>query len=158
MLFDPAEPLSWQALQYVAAIVGRITTAAGYFTDLGAGEVTLDTSTVDESSTDSYTIVAGGAFTPVDGKSSQRTTAEEMAVTVQYAVPLQQGVVAELLAHRARADLQRALRAENPRERPQGLRTLEVTGSTLGDPENGAAVVIAQVTLRAGLSETNSPA
>jgi hypothetical protein len=157
-LFDVTEPLSWQVLQYVQAIVGRITQAAGYRTDLGAGEVTLDTSTVDENATTPYTTVAAGAFAGVDANSGRRTLSGDMEVAVQYAVPLQSGVNAELLAHRGRADLVRAIHAENPRERPQGLRTLEITGSTLGDPENGAAVVIAQVTLRASLSETHTPA
>lgn len=151
-----AEPISWQVLGVVKAMIEKITIANGYHTDLGAGLVLIDRSQLPEEDA-AFTIIIAGAISAVAEKSSSRISSSEMEIIVEFALPMVDGTNPELLAHRGRADIVRALKSG---ELPTGagMGALKVTGSAIGTPDGGAAIVIAQVTARAGLTETNVPA
>jgi len=94
---------------------------------------------------------------PIDDTGTgARMTRSEMVAIVEFYVPFGGDDVAELLAHRGRADLVRALR-EPLRGKTPGILNLKVTGSRIGSPEETAGLVVAQVTARVDLNET-SPA
>ena len=80
-----------------------------------------------------------------------------MDVTIEFAVPFSTSANAELFAHRAMADIVRCLR-KGMSDSAIGVRSVVLTGRRLGTPADGAASVIAQVTARAGLTETYPPA
>lgn len=154
-----SDPVSWQLLEHVQAALKLVTVARGYFTDLGLAVVALEGDQLPEDDTP-YTAVLATDL-PIDEEASTRsTTRTDMEITVEFAVPFAADQNANRAAHRARADVIRALipLRKNPKDRPLGVSNFQITGSTIGTPEGGAAVVIAQVTARAGLTESNQPA
>ncbi|WP_143703965.1 MULTISPECIES: hypothetical protein [Luteimonas] len=140
-----------------------ITTAAGYRTELGAGNVVLDDEDVDGDDSDEACIFIDATdIDPAAG--GKRFDSPTMEITIEFVVPRRTGVNAKLLAHRGCADLVRALNFKTTgrdTNLPQGFATFELTGARLRgytDEEASASFVIAQVTARAGLTELHSPA
>lgn len=155
---DPiVEPVSWAALELVKTRVAQITVARGYYSDIGAGLVTLDPRKDRTSPTQIVTLISGTDVTENDGASGPRTSVSDMDLTIEAAIPYEVADNPALVAHRARADICRALR-EGVRDAALGLRSLKTTGSRVAFANDGSAVVIAQVTARAGLAETIPPA
>ena len=148
-----AEPLTWQALELIKARVETIRIENGFHTDLGLGLVTLDTGR--DADGGLMTLIAATDIPIDDTGSGNRTTRGQMDVVVEFYVPFGDDDVAELIAHRARADLVRVLRAPL-RGALKGIENLVVTGSRIGSPEETAGVVVAQVTARVDLTETSS--
>lgn len=154
-----AEPASWSLLEYLRARVQLIRTEDGFHTDLGAGAIVLDDDELpDDATTPMTAIEAASADPEITGRRFAKSTVE---VTVEFSVP--RGAGAEnpkLLVHRARTDLIRALLVD-PKTLPRGIASLEITGATLGstsDQVAGVSYAIAQVSVRAGLIETDSSA
>ena len=81
-------------------------------------------------------------------------------IVIEVSVPFDVDDGPQRLAHRARSDLMRALvpLRKDIKTRPQGVNSFAITGSTVGQPDDGASVVLVQVTARAGLTESTSPA
>lgn len=155
---DPiVEPVSWAALELVKTRIAQITVARGYYSDIGAGLVTLDPRKDRSSPTQIVTLISGTDVTENDSASGTRTSVSDMDLTIEAAIPFEVGANPALVAHRARADICRALR-EGVRDAALGLRSLKTTGSRFAFAHDGSAVVIAQVTARAGLAETIPPA
>ncbi len=152
-----AEPITWLAIQAIAARLASITVANGWHTDLGTASVVTDRSQQLESLQPSVTILAG-EIEGNPGQSGTRTQVTDMDVTVEFSIPRALGVSPELLAHRGRADLVRALTTD-ARDAAAGIRSIKVTGSRIGSAvEPGSNLVIAQVSARVGLSESTQPA
>lgn len=154
-----SNPITWQLLEHVRDALKLITTARGYNTDIGLHVIALESSQLPEDTVPSTLILATDI--PVNEEaSSSSTTKSDMDIVIEFAVPFMIDDNAQLVAHRARSDVMRALipLRKKPKERPIGVTTFAITGSRIGQPEDGAVVVIAQVTARAGLIETQSPA
>lgn len=153
---DPVttEPVSWVAIELVAARLSGVSRAAGYRTDLGLGSVSTDPAERVSADAVMHTLVSGEGFTEKPEASGRRLKVSDMDVTVEVFVPFSDSESAARLAHCARADVIRALSGGVTRAE-EGVRSLEITGSSfaLGATADGAAVVIAQVTARAGLAE-----
>ena len=150
------EPVTWLALQMVEAMVREITVANGYHTDIGLGLVTLDTRQEVEGD-QLRTTIAATAVPINESASGPRTVKSDMDFVIEVSVPFTSDEIPELVAHRARADVIRALRGDF-RGGAIGVNSLHVTGARLGTPDDGAAAVIAQVSARAGLTESKPPA
>lgn len=155
---DTDEPLTWQALQVIRELVEGITTDAGYRTDLGLGTVITDRSRLKLQGNTPITLIVAGEVVVNPDASGQRTTADDMDVTVEVAIPFESDNV-ELVAHRARADLVRAFKTDL-RGRVAGFRSFAVTGSGFSSDadDKGLKFTLVQVTARAGLTETATPA
>lgn len=151
-----AEPASWLFLQWVKAQIEQIAIDEGYLTDIGAAPVVLDDDQVDDRAALPPTIVEATAIRPTS--QSPRSLNSDIEVAINFAVPRGDGTSnPKLLLHRARADLVRVLKV-NPRARglPNFIREVEVGDAVLGftDPdENGNALVLGQLDVRAGLTE-----
>lgn len=144
----------------IAARLQTVTQANGYRTDLGLGTVSTDPAEKASADSAMHTLISAEDFPPADPKASTRNIKNyDMTVTVEVFVPFADDQNAALMVHRARADVVRALSGDMQREEP-GVRLLEITGSSFdqGVSADGAAVAIAQVTARAGLTETYPPA
>lgn len=152
-----AECASWQMIEAVSDLVGRITVANQYYTDLGVAPRVLDrTQQVDPDQ--AFVIILAETFETLDEKSNHRTLCSGVDVVLEYVIPRAPNANAEQLAHRGRADLVRAL-ATDLRGAPKGFTSIQVTGSAITSPEEpGSDLVIAQVTARAVLSESLMPA
>ena len=151
------EPISWLALELVKERLQVVTIAAGYHTDIGVGQITLDRRQERKIEGEVITLITGGDFTDKPDSSGPRTTVTEMDVNIEVIVPFAADDNPDLIAHRARADVLRALRSGIKGE-AQGLRSLKTTGSGFVVGNDGGAVVIVQVSARAGLAETSQPA
>lgn len=154
-----SNPVTWQLLEHVRDALKLITAARGYSTDLGLHVVALEASQLPESDVPSTLVL--GTDIPVNEDASTRTTTKsDMDIVIEFAVPFLIDENAQLVAHRARADVIRALipLRKNIKDRPLGVTSFAITGSRIGQPEDGASVVIAQVTARAGLVESQNPA
>ena len=132
----------------------RITVENGFYTDLGLSLIALDPRQKPEEGA-IYTAIASSLFPTEDA--SSRTVRSTMEIVIETTLPFELDENPELLAHRARADIVSVIR-NNFRNQAIGITSLVVTGSQLSQPEDGAAAVIAQVTARAGLTETQLPA
>lgn len=153
----PEFPVTWSALTAISERIKQITSVNGYYTDLGEGVVTTDPSEIESDPEFPFTTIVGGDIVDNSATSSNRTFNCDMDVTVEFSVPFSTSANAELLAHMAMADIVRCIR-QSMRDTPPGVRSLVLTGRRLGTPAEGAISVIAQVTARAGLTETYPPA
>ena len=152
-------PTSWQVLQHVEAALKLITVARGFYTDLGTHVIALEPD--QQPAGDVLHTVVIGTDLPVNEDTSTRShTRSDMDILIEVSVPFDADEGPQLLAHRARADLMRALvpLRKNIKDRPQGINSFSITGSVVGQPDDGASVVLVQVTARAGLTESTSPA
>ena len=154
---DPATPVSWAALELIQQRLAGVTVARGYYTDLGAGVITLDPREQRQASASIFTLITGEAIADNESASGTRTTVSDMEIVIEAVIPFTASENPALIAHRVRADLYRALR-DGVRDTALGLRSLKTTGSSFTVGTDGEAVVIAQVTARAGLAETIPPA
>ena len=153
------EPISWRALEALADVVRGITQANGYHTDIGAGPVILDDEQIDADAPDQSAVFIDA--TEILTESSGRgMVSSGMDITIEFVVPRTAvNRNPKLLVHRGCADLMRALSFKTSGRDttlPTGFRTFAVTGARLDgitDEETGDAVVIAQVTARAGLTD-----
>ncbi|GAB3305643.1 hypothetical protein [Luteimonas notoginsengisoli] len=153
-----AEPASWLVLEYIRDVLRAITVANGYRTDLGDGAFILDDSDVPDD-IDAPATVIEATTVPVS-TSSRAHINSDASITVEFAVPRGDGSTnPKLLAHRARADIVKALMVDT-RTLPPFIRTLELVDAQLfgADDASGASFHIAQVSARAGLTELKSPA
>lgn len=154
---DIVEPVSWAALELVRTRLQGITVAQGYYSDIGAGVISLDPRTQRDADNQIVTLITADAVADNEGSSGVRTTVSDMELTIEVVVPFAATDNPALIAHRASADICRALRT-GVRDTATGLRSLKTTGSRFVIENDGSAVVIAQVTARAGLAETIPPA
>ena len=154
-----AEPITWEALQFIKARVAAIRTADGYFTDLGAGEILTDRSRLKLEGQSAVMLIVAGDIEANATGSNERIKNSDMDVTLEYAIQFE-SENPELLAHRARADIVRALAQPLSRGELQCLRLIEITGSRFAQDadEKGLPFTLAQVTARAGLTERHAPA
>lgn len=149
----PEFPVTWSALLLIRDRIQTITSANGYYTDLGDGTVTTDPSAIEGEPQQPFTTIVAGDIVDNTETSTKRVAISEMDVTIEFAVPFSTSADAELLAHMAMSDIVRCIRG-GIRNEAIGLRSLAITGRRLGTPADGATSVIAQVTARAGLAES----
>lgn len=154
---DPATPVSWAALELIQQRLTGITVERGYCTDIGEGVITLDPRQQRQAGAEIFTLITGEAITDNEAASGTRTTVSDMEIVIEAVIPFSASENPALIAHRVRSDLYRALR-DGVRDAAVGLRSLKTTGSSFTVGTDGEAVVIAQVTARAGLAETIPPA
>lgn len=154
-----SNPATWQLLEHVRDAIRRITPANGFTTEIGLGVVALEASQLPEEDTPSVLILARDIAIDED-KSTRSALASSMSVLIECTVPFAVHENPQLAAHRARADVLRALipLRRDIKDRPRGVSDFSLIGSLIGEPEDGAACVIAQVVARASLTETISPA
>ncbi len=121
------EPISWQALELLQALLRQIRIANGYRTDIGA-DVSLDGGQVPDDSQPHVQLFAGDLPVTSEGK---RLRNQSMDVFVQAVVPI--GGNAELTAHRARADICRCLLDWTRLGVPPGLSSISITDSVIAE-------------------------
>ncbi|WP_447940100.1 hypothetical protein [Pseudoxanthomonas mexicana] len=147
------------ALQVLRARIAGITIANGYRTDLGAGVILTDRSELTLESQESVTLIVAGDIEDIEASSSDRIKNSDMDVTFECAIRFDSENT-ELVAHRARADIVRALAQPLSRDETQCFRSIALTGSRFAQDadEKGIPFTLAQVTARAGLTERFAPA
>ncbi|EKT4087983.1 TPA: hypothetical protein UM348_000751 [Stenotrophomonas maltophilia] len=151
------EPLSWQLVEFLRERVRLILTDAGFLTDIGAGLIVIDDSELDEDQSGPATVISVQQLSRIGGGSAQVTS--DASVTIEFEVPRESGEVnPRLLVHRARYDLIRVL-TFNDKLLPKGITTFELLQSQMATLEDdaGHSAVVAQITARAGLTETFEP-
>lgn len=151
------EPITWRAIQSIKAMLQGIAAGDVYYTDIGAGIILDDRSQLVLSG-EVATVITAGDFDENEDASGPRTSISSMDLTIEVAVPF--GVDnAELVAHRAAADIRRALRT-SLRNAPARFRKLQVTGTSFGagTDDQGEPFTLAQVSARADLAEQATPA
>jgi len=156
-VLDVPEPLSWQLVEFLRGRVKLIRASEGFRTDIGTGLIIVDDSEVDEGSESPATVISVRQLSRSGGGSAQVTS--DAAITIEFEVP-RSGNVANprLLVHRARHDLIRAL-TFNVKALPRGITSFEILETQLASLEDdaGHSAVVAQITARAGLTETFEP-
>lgn len=154
-----AEPITWEALQVIKARVLAIRTTNDFRTDLGAGLILTDRSRLDLDQHEAVMLIVAGDIEDIEAGSNERIRNVDMDVTLEFAVRFE-SEDPELVAHRARADIVRALAQPLSRDELKCLRTLVITGSRFAQDadEKGIPFTLAQVTARAGLTERHAPA
>lgn len=151
------EPLSWQLVEFLRERVRLILTDAGFLTDIGAGLIVIDDSELDEDQSGPATVISVQQLSRIGGGSAQVTS--DASVTIEFEVPRESGEVnPRLLVHRARYDLIRVL-TFNDKLLPKGITKFELLQSQMATLEDdaGHSAVVAQITARAGLTETFEP-
>ena len=106
-----------------------------------------------------FTLIVADEITTNDAATgrSQRTVSGEITLIIEFCIP-KGDTSAELAAHRARADIVRALGA-TVRGAAAGIRSIAVVSTRITDaPLGGTELVIAQVLARASLTESLPPA
>lgn len=152
-------PTTWQLLEHVRDALKLVQSSRGYLTDLGLDTVALEADQLPEDDAP-YTLVLATDADINEDASTRSTLSSTMDIVIECAVPFAVASDAQLQAHRARFDVVRALipLRKEIKARPRYVNSFAITGSRIGTPEGGAAVVIVQVTARAVLTETLLPA
>lgn len=150
-----AEPVSWLTLESYREEVLKITPANGYLTAIGDGQIILDRAKLTLSDVP-VTLITAGDIVPKEGAQGRGVMSSDMDISFEVAVPFDTEN-AELVAHRARADLIRMLLSAANRF-VAGRGSIVITGSAIDSDANAAGIsfTLAQVTARAGLTETYS--
>lgn len=153
------EPITWQLLQHVQAALKLVTVERGFMTDIGLGPIALEAKQLPEDD-EPYTLILARDIPVSEDTATRSTLSSDADVVIEVAVPFDADENAQRQAHRARLDVIRALLPlrKDIKDRPYGIRSFALTGSSIGTAEDGASVVIAQVTARAGLTESMNPA
>lgn len=154
---DLAEPLSWQLVEFLAARVRLILRSRGFRTDIGAGAVIIDETEISEDNTEPATIISVRQLSRSGGGVAQSSS--DAAITIEFEVPRGSDEAnPRLLVHRARHDLIRALTFKE-KSLPLGVTSFELLETQLATLEDdaGHTAVVAQITARAGLTETFEP-
>ncbi|MGE6332743.1 hypothetical protein [Stenotrophomonas sp. NPDC077659] len=152
-----AEPLSWQLVEFLRDRVKLIRTSAGFRTDIGSGLIVVDDDEVPEDQSEPATVISVQQLSRSGGGSAQASS--DAAITIEFEVPRGSGQEnPRLLVHRARHDLIRALTL-NAKMLPMGVTAFEVLTTQMATLEDdaGHSAVVAQITARAGLTETFEP-
>lgn len=134
-----------------------IRASAGFLTDIGAGLIVVDDAELAEDQSGPATLISVQQLSRIGGGSAQVNS--DASVTIEFEVPRESGEVnPRLLVHRARYDLIRAL-TFNPKLLPKGVTAFELVSTQMATLEDdaGHTAVVAQITARAGLSETFEP-
>lgn len=150
------EPVSWQLLEFVAGRVRLITTESGFFTDIGSGLILLDDEDAPEDAAVAATAIVVDRISFQSGGRAQANS--DVGLTIEFSVPRGQDEDRpNRLVHRARHDLIRVLTFDS-RSLPLGLTKFEVVDSQLAEvTDGGHSSVVAQITARAGLTESFQP-
>ena len=151
------EPLSWQLVEFLRDRVELIRTATGFLTDIGTGLIIIDDDQVSEDQSEPATVISVQQLSRSGGGNAQASS--DAAITIEFEVPRGGGQVnPRLLVHRARHDLIRAL-TFNLKLLPKGVTAFEVLTTQMATLEDdaGHSAVVAQITARAGLTETFEP-
>jgi hypothetical protein len=153
-----AEPLTWRAVQEVKTLLQSIDGSSGWHTDIGTHPI-HDDRTVQPDTSAPFTVIVADEITTAETATgrSRRTLSGDQELVIECAVPAGDAN-AELVAHRARADIVRALCADLRGAAP-GFRTLTIVSTRITDAVlAGTELVIAQVLVRASLTESQLPA
>lgn len=150
-----SEPITWQVVQYIKSRLLQIDGTDGWHTSLGIGAVLDDESQYDARTGEPAAIITIGAITAGEEAQGQRLRTYSVPITIDYAVPIPGNTNPALLAHRAMADIRRALMG-SLRGAPVNFTRLDIENSTVARPD-GSNNIIAQVNVQAGVSETLSP-
>ncbi|HFK2915978.1 hypothetical protein [Stenotrophomonas sp. SMYL36] len=156
-MVDLAEPLSWQLVEFLRGRVELIRESAGFRTDIGTGLIVVDDSEVDEDFEGPATLISVRQLSRSGGGSAQVTS--DAAITIEFEVPRTSNLAnPRLLVHRARHDLIRAL-TFNVKALPKGITSFDLLETQMASLEDdaGHSAVVAQITARAGLTETFEP-
>ncbi len=152
-----AEPLSWQLVEFLRDRVKLIRTSAGFRTDIGGGLIVVDDDEVSEDQSEPATVISVQQLSRSGGGTAQ--VSSDAAITIEFEVPRESGQEnPRLLVHRARHDLIRALTL-NAKMLPVGVTAFELLTTQIAKLEDdaGHSAVVAQITARAGLTETFEP-
>ena len=153
-----AEPLTWTTILAIKSMLQAIDGAPDWHTDLGTHPIHTDRTQQPDAGAP-FTFIVADEITTNDAATgrSQRTVSGEIAVIIEFCIP-KGDTSAELVAHRARADIVRALGA-TVRGAAAGIRYIAVVSTRITDaPLGGTELVIAQVLARASLTESFPPA
>ncbi|HFF6202028.1 TPA: hypothetical protein ACGCGR_000668 [Stenotrophomonas maltophilia] len=156
-MVDLAEPLSWQLVEFLRGRVELIQKSSGFRTDIGTGQIVVDDSEVDEDFEGPATLISVRQLSRSGGGSAQVTS--DAAITIEFEVPRTSNLAnPRLLVHRARHDLIRAL-TFNVKTLPKGITSFDLLETQMASLEDdaGHSAVVAQITARAGLTETFEP-
>ena len=156
-MVDLSEPLSWQLVEFLRERVAMIRISAGFRTDIGEGLIIVDDSEVEEDAESPATVISVRRLSRSGGGNAQADS--DAAITIEFEVPRATDVAnPRLLVHRARHDLIRVL-TFNVKALPRGITSFELIETQMASLEDdaGHSAVVAQITARAGLTETFEP-
>lgn len=151
------EPASWQLLEFLAGRVRLIRAGSGFFTDIGSGLILLDDEDAPPDLAVAATAIVVDRISNASGGRAQANS--DVGLTIEFSVPRGQDEGRpNRLVHRARHDLMRVLTFDS-RSMPLGLTKFEVIDSQLTSvtDDAGHSSVVAQITARAGLTESFQP-
>lgn len=154
-----ADPITWQLLEDIKSAIALVQVSRHFYTDLGLGIIALEPQQVPEADNVEFTLVLMTNVDFDEANSSRSVCTTNADIVIEYAVPFGNNDAMKR-AHRARNDLIRALipLRKDIKDRPLGIRNFEITGTSITPPADGSSYVIAQVLVRAGLSESTKPA
>lgn len=153
-----SEPITWQLVEWIAARMKLIDGGEGWHTSIDANAICTERAQLRDRASHPQLLVSTGEINIDAEQSGQRTTALSIELIVQYMVPMRAGLESEKLAHRALADMRRALQGAVTREAPLKLRHITVNSCSVLPDAEGAHSIFAQVIAQAGVSESLPPA
>lgn len=149
------EPLSWQFVEAVKTQLGRIQQVEGFYTNIGT-DVRIEPWAIDElvGEVSQRIYVFTSSVQRDTDNSGPRTKKDRYSLTIDVIVPTGQGD-SHLNAHRALADIRRALAETDIREwAPKSISSPEIESQQIDPRPEGLKFVRVQVVLTAMVTET----
>lgn len=154
------DPITWLALDVVGRRIAQISILNGYFTDMGSVPLLRERKQVRESAAPFVLLLMADVGPKSGHENRSRSTVSELSWSLEFVQPLDDPASTEpdRMAHRARADIVRALHTDLRGETP-GVSDPQVDGCDVGSDEDsrGAAVVITRIDGRITVTESIHP-
>lgn len=152
------EPITWRLVEWIADRMKLIDGGDGWHTSIAANAVHTERAQLRDRSSSPQLLITTGDISIEADQSGRRTTSITVDLIVQYMVPMREGLQSEKLAHRALADIRRALQGAVTSEAPLKIRHITPTNCSVLPDSEGAHSIFAQVIAQAGVSESLPPA
>jgi hypothetical protein len=151
-------PTTYRILEAVRDALAHVRQETGYYTNLGLAPIALEGEQMPPDGVP-HTVIVAGNFDIDDEKSGRSSIVSTMDIAIECEVPFAVTENAQLVAHRTRIDVLRALIPirKDIKERPLGLNRFALIGGAFQQPEDGAESILVQVIARASLTETFNP-
>lgn len=153
------EPITWRLVEYVAERLAKIDGSDGWHTSIQPSDIHVYARQLRDDGT-AQMLVQVTSFRAISAQSGSRTKAFEVDLVIRYIVPYQTHADAERIAHRALADIRRALSASTSVNSgaPLNVRSIVINDCSVEADTEGSRSLIAQVIAQAGVSESYPPA
>lgn len=152
-----SDPITWQLVDHIAKRMALIDGSEGWHTEIDPADIHTSRAQIRDNAHLPQMLIQADEVDIRPNQVGNRTQILSVQLRIEYAVPIRADLESERLAHRALADIRRAL-LDAKSDAPFRIHDIKVSSCSVLPDASGAHSIIAFVTAQAGVSEPISPA